>query len=78
MLDIGEFVPWEQSSLRGENWEWEEKIKQFKGCLEDVLLKPPPMHGTEFYCILVHVRYHTRRKLLGLARSIWSSLIRIK
>lgn len=42
MLDIGEFVPWEQSSLRGENWQWEEKIKEFKACLEDVLLKPPP------------------------------------
>ncbi|KAG0412454.1 hypothetical protein HPB47_010409, partial [Ixodes persulcatus] len=49
--DIGDFVPWEQSSLRGENWQWQEKINQFKNCLEDVLLRPPPLlEGNETVC----------------------------
>ncbi|KAL1440294.1 hypothetical protein MTO96_031680 [Rhipicephalus appendiculatus] len=39
--DIGEYVPWEQISARGENWMWQEKIGHFKHCLEHVLLKPP-------------------------------------
>ncbi|KAH9370930.1 hypothetical protein HPB48_011783 [Haemaphysalis longicornis] len=38
--DIGDYVPWEQSSLRGENWMWPQKIDDFKRCLEHVLLKP--------------------------------------
>ncbi|XP_077554628.1 calcitonin gene-related peptide type 1 receptor-like isoform X3 [Haemaphysalis longicornis] len=38
--DIGDYVPWEQSSLRGENWMWPQKINDFKHCLEHVLLKP--------------------------------------
>ncbi|KAH6940343.1 hypothetical protein HPB50_026948 [Hyalomma asiaticum] len=43
--DIGEYVPWEQISARGENWMWQEKIGHFKHCLEHVLLKPPVENG---------------------------------
>ncbi|KAH6938128.1 hypothetical protein HPB50_007135 [Hyalomma asiaticum] len=43
--EIGEYVPWEQSSPRGENWMWEQKIHYFKHCLEHVLLKPFPDEG---------------------------------
>ncbi|KAL3246746.1 hypothetical protein MRX96_057477 [Rhipicephalus microplus] len=43
--EIGEYVPWEQSSPRGENWMWQEKIDHFKHCLEHVLLKPFPELG---------------------------------
>ncbi|XP_075741108.1 calcitonin gene-related peptide type 1 receptor isoform X1 [Rhipicephalus microplus] len=43
--EIGEYVPWEQSSPRGENWMWQQKIHYFKHCLEHVLLKPVPEEG---------------------------------
>ncbi|XP_075743689.1 calcitonin gene-related peptide type 1 receptor-like isoform X1 [Rhipicephalus microplus] len=49
--EIGEYVPWEQSSPRGENWMWQEKIDHFKHCLEHVLLKPfPELGANESLC----------------------------
>ncbi|XP_064456222.1 calcitonin gene-related peptide type 1 receptor-like isoform X2 [Ornithodoros turicata] len=48
--EIGDFIPWEVGSSRGENILWEEKIGDFKICLADVILKPFPQHDNGSYC----------------------------
>ncbi|XP_077512266.1 calcitonin gene-related peptide type 1 receptor-like [Amblyomma americanum] len=38
--DVGHYVPWERSSLRGENRMWRDKIDRFKNCLRYMLQRP--------------------------------------